>query len=289
MRTQDHYLRFTIKDVFPEQIANRLSETFPSSILIKRLGHGSYANVDLNSDSTEIETFFADNAEWNEYRKIIQSSEFISDCVEIFRQDLLKRYSHFWRLLLGRRAISPKNLFTTMQATVSRRGFKMSPHSDDKYALISLIHYFPEKGSLAKDTGGTRFFVPTSSKPSLSQIRQFTEWGRGLRKFLPFYSAISFEGTVSRHKYGGEINRIEEEKFNKYFVKGEYFTYESNKMIGFVKNAWSFHDVDLTTFPEDENRRALLVNLRLRPTRVSVLFDRIINKLDRVIAHTTNE
>ena len=88
---------------------------------------------------------------------------------------------------------------------------------------------------------------------------------------------------MSRNKYGGTINKTEISAFNELFVESNYFTYESNKLIGFVKDSFSFHEVDLLDFPESELRCAVLVNLRLKPSKLSVLYDRIINKLDRII------
>lgn len=274
---------FSINNLFPAEFAANLVATFPNSLLAERLGDGLYSNINLNEDSPEINDFFKENPEWNEYRELVRSKLFVENCIAFLHQDLRKRYSKLWQLFFRSRATSTKHIFTTMQATMSRRGFIMSPHSDDKYALVSMIHYFPSNGSSAQLTGGTRFFKPKTDSLRTKDIRKFSEWGHGLRRILPFWLAIGFEGSVSRNKYGGTINKTEISAFNELFVESNYFTYESNKLIGFVKDSFSFHEVDLLDFPENELRRAILVNLRLKPSKISVFYDRIINKLDRII------
>lgn len=281
-------VKFSIDNIFSTELAENLNATFPNSLLAERLGDGLYSNINLNEDSPEVSEFFRQNPEWNEYRELVRSKLFVENCLAVLSHDLRNRYSKLWQFILGGRATSTKHIFTTMQATMSRRGFIMSPHSDDKYALVSMIHYFPVNSSSAQLTGGTRFFKPKTDSLRTKDIRKFTEWGRGLRRILPFWLAIGFEGSVSRNKYGGAINKTEISAFNELFVESNYFTYESNKMIGFVKDSFSFHEVDLLAFPENEFRCAVLVNLRLRPSKISILYDRIINKLDRIIERRTD-
>ena len=276
-------VRFSINNLFPAEFASNLAATFPNSLLAERLGDGLYSNINLNEDSPGINDFFRQNPEWNEYRELVRSKLFVENCIAFLHHDLRNRYSNLWQIFFRSRATSTKHIFTTMQATMSRSGFSMSPHSDDKYALVSMIHYFPANDSSAQLTGGTRFFKPKTDSLRTRDIRKFTEWGRGLRRILPFWLAIGFEGSVSRNKYGGTINKTEISAFNELFVESNYFTYESNKLIGFVKDSFSFHEVDLLDFPESELRCAVLVNLRLNPSKLSVLYDRIINKLDRII------
>jgi hypothetical protein len=52
-------------------------------------------------------------------------------------------------------------------------------------------------------------------------------------------------------------------------------------LTGFIKNAWSVHEVDLTDFPSDELRRAIIINVRLVPSYSVELLDQIDKILSR--------
>lgn len=274
----DSYIRFSIDEVFPEEFAERLCATFPSSILLKQIGDSLYASADLNKDSLDINSFFSENSEWAEYREYVRSTEFLCDAINLFRIGMANRYLHFWKFLFGWRTKTTKRLFTTMQVTLSRRGSCMSPHSDDKYNVISFIHYFPVSGSVGQQYGGTRFFEPYTHQVPIRKIRKFSDWSIGLKRYFPFWCAASFEGHVKQNiKIGDESNPDQRPEFLELFHEVENFSYLPNRMIGFVKNSWSFHEVDLKEFPVGEDRRALLINIRMKPARISVLFDRAIS------------
>jgi len=281
-RRNPHYLHFWIDDfVSPHQDAQLRGE-YPTELLKRRLGDRLSANLNFHDPSREVAEFLAQSPAWRAYYDAFKSPHWLLATVELFRSDFICRYPNWLRPLLGRRVLNVDNLEVTVAVSYSRRGFLLSPHSDDKYKVLTLIHYLPEKDG-TETTGGTRFFLP---KPEITRrsLRPFSEWSRGLRRFLPFFWLVptTEASLVRRYEEGEAPDRKQRAEFDESFVQGDYVEYRTNRMSGFVKNDWTLHEVDLSDFPPDQFRRAALVNVRLRPTRWSRLIPAIERGLSQI-------
>ena len=270
-RRDDWYTRFTIDGLLPPDVDSRLRSTFPNWIL-EHLSNDALT-VNIGHDDPRLAEFLSEFPDWKNYVELLASGFFLAELLLTFRLEIRKRYPLFWRPILSNRALQPKNLYLTVQFSASKRGFRLTPHSDDTFKIISLIHYFPEFANNGESVGGTRFFTPRNPKASISDLRNNSNWSRGIRKFLPFRLAPSFEYSLARKRTSDEqIDPAQLSKFREKFDESEVLEYSANRMTGFIKNAWSIHEVDLSDFPDDELRRAIIVNVRLKqPYSVKIL------------------
>jgi hypothetical protein len=271
------YLVFCIDSYLPPIIAEELNSTFPEALMRARLGERFAANVDLLEKSPELIKFLDENQTWNEYAKYWHSKELLIKLIELFSPSWNKRWHPLWKPLMVFRCSRLKNLEVTTHLSVYRTGFRLTPHSDDKFKLLSLIHYLPEQESEEPSSAGTTFFSPLSSiRIRRKDLRQFSEWSRGLRRHLPLWTAPSIEASLARrYSETDTLDATERTNFERYFIRFKHIDYKTNRITGFVKNDWSMHEVDLTDFPENQLRRAVLINVRLKPTRLSRLIPRL--------------
>jgi hypothetical protein len=280
-RSNTHYLHFYVDEFLAESHDAQLRVEFPSELLKARLGDGLYASLDLLDGTAEVEEFLARSSIWREYRDTFRSSQWLETVLQQFRKEIVARYPFYLQPILGNRTLNPSNLEVSVALSFSRRGFHLSPHSDDKYKVLTLIHYLPEQSG-AETSGGTRFFVPRPNC-SIAELRSFSEWSRGIRKYLPFFRiAPSTEISLKRRYEEDDIHdELERARFENLFSVGDYVEYRANRMSGFVKNNWTLHEVDLCDFPPDQFRRAALINVRLKQR----WWTRIVPGIERVLSH----
>ncbi|NDD18060.1 MAG: hypothetical protein EB104_04075 [Acidimicrobiia bacterium] len=262
------YRMFVIDDFLGRDYYRQLVSTFPDEYLQERLGHRLAVNVDLEEVLSALKKKEPQEVSelWESFLKAWKCDSVLTNLLRIFRYDMRDRYVPWWRLFLAWRIMSPKRLRITILLSVYRKGFRLTPHSDDKFKLLSLILYFPSADSKASGEGGTLFFQP---RPDISRrkLRVLGEWSRGLRRHLPLWLAPSLESSLDRkYTISDQLNPKQEKKFDSLFMKSQYVSYQDNRLSGFVKNDWSMHEVNLEDFPEGELRRAVLINVRLQPT-----------------------
>ena len=273
------YVVFCVDGYLPEYLDSELRKTFPDDIMLNRLGERLAVVVDLSENSEEFQEFRRASPVWNQYLQSWKSPLCLLELVEKFSEHWELRWYRPWRMLLRRRTRKLANLEVTVLLSVYRTGFKLTPHSDDKFKLLSLIHYLPHEDDISASSAGTTFFVP-KSHTRRKHLRQFSEWSRGLRKYLPLWLAPTIEASLTRRYFqSDELNSEERVQFSKFFDTGLQIGYRRNQISGFIKNDWSMHEVDLCEFPEDALRRAVLINVRLRPSTVS----RIIPKIEGLL------
>ncbi|NBV81941.1 MAG: hypothetical protein EBR63_01480 [Actinobacteria bacterium] len=77
------------------------------------------------------------------------------------------------------------------------------------------------------------------------------------------------EASLSRRYFDNEnLDERERQRFDQRFTRALNVQYAPNRVVGFIKNDWSMHEVDLSEFPQNELRRAVLINVRIPPSRV---------------------
>ena len=278
-RHDDWFTRFTIDDFLPQSLDHTLRSTFPNWILADL--PNDVLNISVNHDDPSITPFLASNPEWRDYVANLTSNDFLIELISTFEPEIRRRYPLFWRPFLSRRVLRPENLYLTVLFSASRRGFRLTPHSDGKFKVVSLIHYFPESENKGQHVAGTRFFTPHSHRTRIRELRNHSNWSRGIRRFFPFELAPSFEYSLSRKRTIGEsVDSTELSEFSEKFHKTQTLEYRPNRLTGFIKNAWSIHEVDLSEFPEDELRRAIIVNVRLNRSPS----DRFLDQIDKSLS-----
>jgi hypothetical protein len=270
------YLVFWRDEFLPDTVDRALKSDFPDSLMLSRLGDRLAVNVDLCDGSPEVREFLSGSVIWREYVSAWTSSDQIKHLIDVFLSEIKERSVSPWKQLLWRRSLRIKRLEITVLLSVYRRGFQLAPHTDDKHKLISLIHYLPQANSDNIDSGGTNFYIPKIGT-SRNHLRQFSEWSRGLRRYLPLSLAPVIEASLSRRYFDNEnLDEVQRQQFDERFAAALNLKYVPNRISGFIKNDWSMHEVDLSDFPPNELRRAVLINLRILPSR----FGNVIARLD---------
>lgn len=259
---------FVVDNFLSAELNESLCAEFPERLLHERMGVRLAMNVDLEDGTSEVSQFLAASSIWRSYVEAWKSDEVLDDLMMLFKHHVRSRCVPWWRPLLMFRTWSRRRLKITVLLSAYRRGFRLTPHSDDKFKLLSLIHYLPSADSKADGKGGTVFFEPRSGV-TRRQLRVLTEWSKGLRRFFPLWMAPSLEASLDRRYFDSDqLSATQEREFANLFMESKYIGYKDNRISGFVKNDWSMHEVNLEEFPEGELRRAVLINIRLQPTRL---------------------
>ena len=134
-RRDDWYTRFTIDEFLPPEADYGLRSTFPNWILEEL--PDSTLTVNVAHDDPRLAEFLTKFPDWKNYVELLASDFFLAEILTMFRVEIRKRYPLFWRPILSNRALQPKNLYLTVQFSASKRGFRLTPHSDDTYKIIS--------------------------------------------------------------------------------------------------------------------------------------------------------
>lgn len=262
------YCVFFTDDFLRPELMESLRADFPENLLCERMGQRLAINIDLADGTDAVNQFLNNSPIWRSYVQAWKSDEVLDDLMKLFKHHMRYRYVSWWRPFMMLRLRSHTRLDVTVFLSAYRRGFRLTPHSDDKFKLLSLIHYLPRADSKADGRGGTVFFEPRSGV-TRHRLRVLTEWSKGLRRFFPLWLAPSLEASLDRRYFDSdELNAVQQKEFANLFVESRYIGYKDNRISGFVKNDWSMHEVNLEEFPEGELRRAVLINIRLRPTRL---------------------
>ena len=279
-RTAGHpYLTFCIDDYLPTEVDDQLSTTFPDGLIMSSEGERFAEYLSLSDGSSSAKTFLQHNPIWADYVAGWCSEQNLRRCMTVFQSEFSKRYTPLWRWILKWRLQKLSNLQVTVALAAYTKGFHLSPHSDDKYKVLSVIHYLPSPSSTPDARGGTTFYSPKSGT-TRGDLRQFSEWSRGVRQFLPIWTSPVIEASLPRRYTEAEaVNESEFANFGNYFEPSFHHDYKKNRICGFVKNDWSMHEVDLSEYPVGEVRRSVLINIRVKKLAVAELIPKIEERL----------
>lgn len=277
-QSTNHYLRFSVENFLDDQIYENLRNSFPVEALAEQMGTQFSTVFSLSGTSDATKSFLAEHPLWDEYRLAFEHENFRKDAIATFHNEFCNRYSTLYRPFIRRRLRNHESYEPTVLLTLSRTGYVLSPHSDDKFKVLSLIHYFPQPLSTARESGGTIYYVPTNHVDGTKAIRTFSIWNRGLRRLVPRSLIPVFESSVERiNKSSDSITQESLKIFNAGFRRDSYSQYIPNRMVGFIKSANSFHELNLTEFPLTEYRAAVVINLRLKETFFSLMSNKFTN------------
>jgi hypothetical protein len=265
------YLTFCIDNYLSAEVDRELIATFPNDLIMATGGEKFAEYLSISDGSPLAQTFLEDNPIWADYVAAWCSEQNLKHCMTVFQSDFSKRYTPMWRWMLKRRLQKPCNLQVSIILATYTKGFHLSPHSDDKYKLLSAIHYLPTPDSKPDACGGTTFYFPRSGV-TRADLRQFSEWSRGIRRFLPIWTSPVIEASLPRRYTESEaVNQSVLSNFDRYFEQSIHHEYKSNRICGFVKNDWSMHEVDLSDYRVDEVRRSVLINIRVKKLVIAKL------------------
>lgn len=239
-----------------EKLYNELRETFPKKELLTKI-EGIGNKISLNNQSSTFNKFISENKSWGLFYNYLNSNEMILFFCDLIKSELDK--------IEQRKNLKPfffvkdsnnKSLYAKIKKKVSskfytnlRLGFQFSilknnsyipPHTDTTNKLLSLMMYFPEENYPNIKTDeinnlGTNFY----EKKKKDNYDYFDGWDSKL---------LSKTDTKIFH-----------EKF-KIFYRSKF---QKNKLIGFIKNDKTWHEVTTFHFNQNFERRSININLYL--------------------------
>lgn len=248
------FVIFEKKNIFKKNKYQKLFNNFPGKKYFfkkdKKGGKLSFSNKD--------EIFFEflkENEIWSNFYNEVNSPSFLNKFLKIIKKDLKnidqrKKLKNFLYIDNDKRnTVSSKvktklkSLIYTpvrigMQFSLIKSGAFIPPHCDTKNKLLSLMIYFPEKKKIYKNKEiflGTNFF----KKKNNLKKKLFDGWNSTLlsKKDTNFF-------------------------FKNYdlFYKSKF---EKNKIVGFLKNDKSWHNLDKFNLPATYFRKSVNINLYL--------------------------
>ncbi len=226
---------------------NQLRNKFPSEELFPGY-HENGSKIFLNNKHNEFYKFIKGNI-WNDFYNLFNNKDLISFLIKLISPQLKsignrksfknfyfkKKYSNnFYHKM-------HKKLLRLINCQIIRLGFEFSiikkdcyipPHCDTENKLLSLMIYFPpenKSNSFDKEMG-TNFY------------KQKDEIKKNLDIWESKYLNI-------------DDSKIFFENYDNFFQS----KFEENKLVGFIKNDKSWHDV--SEFNQDVFRKSLNINL----------------------------
>ena len=271
VRTAGHpFLTFCVDDYLPADVDERLSATFPDELIMLREGEGFPEYLSLSDGSSSASTFLRHNPIWADYVAAWCSEQNLRHCLTVFQDEFSQRYAPMWRWLLKRRLRKLSNLQVSVSLATYTKGFYLPPHSDDKYKVLTVIHYLPTNDSTPDARGGTTFYFPREGI-TRADLRQFTEWSHGIRRFFPIWMVAILAPDLFR------VSDLT--AFRSCFQQSFHHSYRKNRICGFVKNDWSMHEVNLRGYPTGEVRRSVLINVWVKKHAIVKVIAKIENWL----------
>ena len=272
VRTAGHpFLTFCVDDYLPAEVDEKLSATFPTELIMLQEKEGFAEYLSLSDGSTSASTFLRHNPIWADYVAAWCSEQNLRHCLTVFQAEFSKRYAPMWRWLLKRRLQKLSNLQVSVSLATYTRGFYLPAHTDDKYKVLTVIHYLPTNDSTPDARGGTTFYFPREGI-TRADMRQFTEWSHGIRRFLPIWTVAILAPDLFR------VSDLT--AFRSCFQQSFHHSYKRNRICGFVKNDWSMHEVNLRDYPTGEARRSVLINVWVKKHTIL----KVITKIEKCLS-----
>jgi hypothetical protein len=226
-----------LRDNFPDE------ENFPGY-------HQQGKKIFFNNKHKEFEDFIKNNI-WGDFYKYLNNKEFISFLMKLISPQLKlienrkniknykfnKKFSNSFSSKVLRRLlklINYQNIRIGFEFSVIKKNCYIPPHCDTENKLLSLMIYFPPEKKL------------NSLDEYLDLGTNFYDKKSNAKKSLDIWQSKYLDKDSSKMFYNNY----------KVFYQSKF---EENKLVGFVKNDKSWHDVSV--FSQSLLRKSLNINL----------------------------
>lgn len=237
---------FEKKDFFEYSVYQELKRNFPD----EKLFIGSHKNgnkIFLNNKHDEFFEFIKGNA-WGEFYNYFNQKNLIDSIIRLVIPEInkIEKRSNFKNYFLNKKysqnllkkilirflkKINYSSIRLGFEFSIIKKNCFIPPHCDTENKLISLMIYFPDDHEDFKDFG-TNFY----EKKNISN-KNMDLW---------------------------ESKYLDKENIEKFHNNYEVFyksKFEENKLVGFIKNDKSWHDV--SEFQKEFLRKSLNINIYL--------------------------
>lgn len=237
---------FEKKNFLEFSIYQDLKKNFPDEKFFPGV-HKNGKKIFLNNKHSEFYKFIDANI-WGDFYYHFNKKDFLKNLVQLIKPQLKKidnrndvknfyfdkkysrgLYKKFFNKIL--KLINYKSIRLGFEFSIIKKNCFIPPHCDTENKLLSLMIYFPSKDSNFENLG-TNFYAEKKN------------------------SLINMDTWKSKY--------LDKEDFKKFYENYEIFyksKFQENKLVGFIKNDKSWHDV--TEFKEDFIRKSLNINLYL--------------------------
>ena len=235
---------FEKNNFLENSLYQKLKENFPEEKEFVGI-HKNGKKIFLNNKQDEFYKFIKNNI-WGEFYNQFNSKDLLNSLIQTIKPELkkIKNRSNFKNYYFNKKYTKSfynrlyKKILKIINYNSIRLGFEFSiikkdcfipPHCDTENKLLSLMIYFPLDGKEYENLG-TNFY----SKKEGSKLN-FDTW---------------------------ESKYLDKEKFKAFYDNYEIFyksKFEENKLVGFIKNEKSWHDV--SEFQKNLIRKSLNINL----------------------------
>lgn len=197
----------------------------------------------------------------------LHSHIFVRNLLRTFRPQILARTQPTTRIRRLMLRMAPTWVFDTkVDMTVYTRGFHLTPHTDGIEKVVALLLYFEDPRIEQKHVpnvhvlGGTKFWKARDRRAEETWRARLLPASRSIR---PTSSVLSL--ALSRKFDGSDAISDDFSDFKKDFEIFHIAEARDNHLSGFVKSSNSWHSVDLSDYPDNILRGAILINLNLPP------------------------
>lgn len=251
--TKKPFLLFEFKDFFTDEVYVRLRDSFPDqSLLVKEYSDKGKKKY-IGSKDSAFEDILNKLPVWKDVEKHFHSPDIVKSFYNLFLEGVDGRpqwQKYEWQLVRApknqdfflkvvkkiRRLIARLRgktlVYVALEFSFLKDKCYIPPHTDISSKLISLLVYFPDEGH-NYSSGGTEFYK-----------------GR--------------EGAQT--SYGWKAHQMSDKDSESFFETHEPFyiaKFEENKLLGFVKTAYSWHGLRPISLPRNFSRRCLGINYYL--------------------------
>tara|TARA_Y100000389_G_scaffold186858_1_gene207695 strand:+ start:257 stop:1057 length:801 start_codon:yes stop_codon:yes gene_type:complete len=248
----DPFCIFEKKNFLEQEFYDSLRNNFPQEELFEGY-HENGKKIFLNNRQDKFFEFLKSNTVWSNFYKSINNKTFTNFMIKLINEELKKiedrkniknfffhkKYHNnlnkrFLRKII--KLLNFKNIRLGFEFSIIKQECFIPPHCDTENKLLSLMIYFPpqkkEQNLNFIENLGTNFF-----KINENFDKKLDSW---------------------KSKY---LNAEDANIFYKNYNKFYHSKFEENKLIGFIKNNKSWHDV--TMFKENFLRRSININIFL--------------------------
>ena len=237
---------FEKKNFLEDKTYQELKENFPEESIFPGI-HKNGKKMFLNNKHDEFFKFIERNI-WGDFYNHFNQTFFLESLVELIKPQLKKieNRSNFKNYYFNKKfsksfhrrsfnkilkMVNYKSIRLGFEFSIIKKNCFIPPHCDTENKLLSLMIYFPKDNTNYQDLGTNFYSKRTNS------IMNMDVW---------------------------ESKYIDKESFGEFYENYDVFhksKFEENKLVGFIKNDKSWHDV--SEFQKDITRKSLNINLYL--------------------------
>lgn len=269
---------FVFENVIEKNLFENLKREFP--LTHSREGNSEQYFLEAHSSDPEnsLKSLLSTSPEWSQFVGELLDGNFKRQLFQFLwnSRSAWNSKLDFWKLVLR---LCRTKTRVTVSVHSGIRGYRLTPHTDKADKFAALILYFGSDRKNGSQSGGTTFYRPKSVNSGRSYLRSLTGFDKGLWAIWPFkllpLSSAQLPRTYSSFDKTGPTNLTMIAEFLDLHEAFFSSHFSANTLVLFFKDQLTWHQVDLSDFPESEERHSLLINVYCSPTHMRRLAHKV--------------